>query len=703
MVVKAIAVIVVLAVVAVGISTLFGSTAGTEMRTFNSYGELKNFVNQNSGSSSSFYGFGVAGATESMRATAGVDMISDSNEQTESAKSTDYSTTNIQVEGVDEADIVKNDGKYIYTISGNKILIVDAYPASGMNLVSEIEVNQSIGQFYINGNKLIVFSRTYEQASTPETECFSEMGCGSYGDRTAVYIYDITDRSNPTLADTVVTDGNYLNSRMIGDYVYVISNKYVRGADPVLPIYRVNGVESVIAPTDIFYYPYPDSGFSFNIITAVNVQSSEVNSKVYLLGSSYNLYVSQDNIFMTGTKSIDNVEMFRRTVEEVYIPLLPPDKAGTVKVILDSDKSYNDKNQEIYKILTDYSNALTGDAKAQFGQALMEKSEEFYKNIQKELEKTVIHKIGISGANIDYKAVGEVPGRVLNQFSMDEYEGNFRITTTTGNTWQGGSLNHLYVLNSDLNIAGKVEDLAPGERIYSTRFIGAKAYVVTFRKIDPLFVIDVSNPTAPQVLGYLKITGYSDYLHPYDENHIIGIGKETAGGNEQFSWYQGVKISLFDVTDVANPIEKAKIELGDRGTNSNALYDHKAFLFDKEKGIIVIPISLSEIDESKYAGQEIPDNAYGQFVWQGAIVLNIDTEGITERGRVTHNDNQTEMSRWGYYNNENAVQRSLYMDDVLYTVSNKKIKANDLQTVEEINTLDLPHTQNYYPYIDFVR
>ncbi len=196
-----------------------------------------------------------------------------------------------------------------------------------------------------------------------------------------------------------------------------------------------------------------------------------------------------------------------------------------------------------------------------------------------------------------------MPGQVLNQFSMDEYDDHFRIATTT---WTYTNLtsnptNNVYVLDMNMSIVGKLEDLAPGEHIYSARFMEKRCYLVTFVMIDPLFVIDLSDPTKPAVLGQLNITGYSNYLHPYDENHIIGVGKETSPSDEGFfAWYQGVKISLFDVSNVSDPIQIANYTIGDRGTNSPVLYDHEAFLFDKEKDLLVIPVLVAKVDRSQY-------------------------------------------------------------------------------------------------------
>lgn len=308
------------------------------------------------------------------------------------------------------------------------------------------------------------------------------------------------------------------------------------------------------------------------------------------------------------------------------------------------------------------------------------------------MQKTSIHRIHIEEDSIEYVASGSVLGYVLNQFSMDEYNGYFRIatTSTSASRFSGGaSQNNVYVLDMDMKLIGALESLAPGETIYSARFVGKRGYLVTFKKIDPLFVIDLSNPFSPSVLGYLKITGFSDYLHPYDENHIIGIGKETVAAEEgNFAWYQGVKISLFDVTDVEHPTEISKFEIGDRGTDSPVLNDHKALLFDKARDLLVLPVTVAEIDPSKYGG-EVPPYAYGEMVWQGAYVFNITlTEGLVFKGGITHLEANIFYN--SLYNNSLFVKRALYIDNVLFTISDKMIKMNNLETLEEINEVQLP-------------
>jgi len=309
-------------------------------------------------------------------------------------------------------------------------------------------------------------------------------------------------------------------------------------------------------------------------------------------------------------------------------------------------------------------------------------------------QRTSIHRIHIQGSVMNYTASGEVPGMVLNQFSMDEYDGYFRVATTTRDET---SRNNVYVLNMSLNVTGSVTGLAPGETIYSARFMGEKGYLVTFKQVDPLFVIDLSDPYNPEELGNLKVTGYSDYLHPYDENHIIGIGKETTDAGE-FAWYQGVKMSLFDVTDVSNPQEISKLEIGDRGTDSPVLWDHKAFLFDRSRNLLVMPVLVAEVDQSEYP-EGVPSWAYGEPVYQGAYVFDISIDnGLQFRGRITHVENITDPEQgYYYYYSPFAVERSLYIDDVLYTISDAKIMMNNLENLDYISEVALPYS-TWTPY-----
>jgi uncharacterized secreted protein with C-terminal beta-propeller domain len=636
----------------------------TGIKKFSSYQELENFLKNNMETTYMDYYGGILSTTipRAMEATT-------TGESTPQKVSDDYSTTNIQVEGVDEADIIKNDDKYIYLVSGSKILILEAYPADQAKILSSIELDKAPYEIFVNNDNLVAFG--YSNYYSP-----------SYIPSTFINIYDISDRENPVLTRNISMEGNYFDSRMIGDYVYVVTNRHVNYNYPepiVLPTIREGTQEMKIAASDIYYFDVPDRSYIFTNVLAVNTQdgNEDFTVKTYLMGYSQNMYVSLDNIYVVYTKRINISNFYERVIEEAIIPFMPFDVQNQIRNIMSSNKTTHEKMNEVGDLVTEYIGTLDPETGAIALKNIEEKMMKIQQDLAKETEKTVVHKIAIDKENIDYVTSGEVPGHVLNQFSMDEYDGNFRIATTTGN-WRAETSNHMYVLNDNLNIIGKVEDLAPGERIYSVRFMGGKGYMVTFRQIDPLFVIDLENPYNPQVLGYLKIPGVSDYLHPYDENHIIGVGRDAS---EQ-GMIKGMKLSLFDVTDVTNPKEISKYIIGERGTNSEALYEHKAFLFDKSKNLLVIPVSATE--NGKW-------NAY-----QGAYVFNLDLdEGFSLKGRVTHR-NETEQDEYSY-DYQASIRRSLYMDNVLYTISSKMVKMNDLDDLEEINKIDLPYEEEIYP------
>jgi uncharacterized secreted protein with C-terminal beta-propeller domain len=296
---------------------------------------------------------------------------------------------------------------------------------------------------------------------------------------------------------------------------------------------------------------------------------------------------------------------------------------------------------------------------------------------------TTIYRIHLQASNMTIEASGKIPGQEHNQYSMDEYGDYFRIQTQT---WSDGvSKTNVYVLDMNLSIVGNLSNIAVGENFHSARFMGNRCYLVTFQNTDPLFVINLTDPTSPTILGNLTIPGYSDYLHPYDETHLIGVGKNTVEAEEgNFAWYQGIKISLFDVSNVTNPVQEASYVIGDRGSDTPVLTDPKAFLFDKSRNLLVIPVMVAKIDESKYPSP-VPSSAYGDPVWQGAYVFDISLyHDLVSEGNITHLDNGASINDQGYW-----VTRSLYIEDVLYTVSDRMIKMNRLDDMSLIGQVPL--------------
>jgi uncharacterized secreted protein with C-terminal beta-propeller domain len=308
---------------------------------------------------------------------------------------------------------------------------------------------------------------------------------------------------------------------------------------------------------------------------------------------------------------------------------------------------------------------------------------------------TDIHRFRIRGGSVEYACSARVPGTILDQFSMDEFRGHLRVATHAGTVLRmgvGSATNSVYVLDDALNITGGLTGLAPGEYLHSVRFMGERAYLVTFKKVDPLFVIGLADPAAPTLLGALKIPGFSDYLHPWSEHLLIGVGLDTVEAEEgNFAWFQGVKVSLFDVSDPTDPRELSTLVIGHRGSNTPVRTDHHAFLPIPHRGLAVLPVSVSMIEEPNGKA-----NQGGVPVWQGAYVLDISENlGIQVMGTISHGDGGDcgESYYWGadpsYPGPNCQVDRALYIGDVLYTLSPRLIKANSLLTLATLGRLSL--------------
>lgn len=581
-------------------------------------------------------------------------LMADSAQSTTGAS--DYSKTNIQVEGVDEADIVKTDGSYIYSVNGERVIIAKAYPASDMKIISTLnyaEKNFSPREMYVDDKYLIVIGQTHTYRDKPIIMSKQEVSRSispqiyppPYQHELAkVVVYDIGDKSNINQVRELELDGRYISSRKVGSSFYLVANRSIychpQGEiENPQPCYRDTAAGDEFVAIDYSCIKCFPNYVAPNYLTVAGInldrpkEKAEINT---ILGAGENVYASINNLYVAVTS---------------YQYGIMEEKAG----LLPRPWPVVDRNN------------------------------------------TMVYKFAMNDGKITYSAGGKVPGTILNQFSMDEYNGYFRIATTKGDVWltnENTSKNNVYVLDSNLKTVGKLENIAPGERIYSVRFAGDRGYMVTFKTVDPLFVIDFKNPSQPKILGALKIPGYSNYLHPYDENHIIGFGKDTIelgqkGGNgESMAFYTGMKMALFDVTDVNNPRELFVEKIGDRGTDSELLSNHKALLFSKDKDLLAFPVSIAEVKGSEVQ-RGFP--AYGEFTFQGACVYHIDLAGgFKLKGRITHLSDQDYLMAGNYwYHSDKNVSRILYVDDVLYTLSGKYIKANSLDSLAEIGTLEI--------------
>ena len=517
---------------------------------------------------------------------------------------TDYSRTNTQVDNVDEADIVKTDGKYIYYIAQNKVYIVNSENLKQESTIAIESDKERIypSEIYINKNKLIVLVNSNmvktmqtDVASTYET--YIDRISGNVDPMSRAIVYDVSDKENPKQIREVALDGYYVNSRMIGDNLYFISSKtvwYYGGIkdDDILPLARDTAVSKEkqrIDCTKIAYFEGTKNN-SFTMVAGFNTEKNEPAITDTFYGASEEIYASENNIYITSV-----------------------------------DYSYN-------------------------------------AFIEREIYKTTIYKFNLEEAKIKLQCKTEMEGNINNQFSIDEYDGNLRVATTLGSGDK--TENRLYIYDKDLNEIGKIDNMANGEKIYSVRFIGKVGYIVTFKEIDPLFVIDLSNPTKPEIKGELKIPGYSSYIHPYDETHIIGIGHNTKTNQYGGTQNTTMKMSMFDVSDLENPKEMFSVDIGNKYAYSEITSNHKALFYNKAKNLIGFPVTITDYNTTK----------------EEFALYTIDLEkGFVEYGKIEQNKKDWQTN----------IKRGIYIGDNFYILAETKITKYNLEALEKIDEIKL--------------
>ena len=420
----------------------------------------------------------------------------------DSESGSSYSKTNVQEEGVDEADLVKTDGTYIYVLKRTGSLVILSAKEGDMEIMSSIEIpsNESVYEMYVDGSRLsFITSEYYTEMENSDEHVIASRS----GTRTKLYTYDISDRKNPVLSGTVTQDGSYSQSRKNGDYIYLFSQ-----------------FSPIIQDTyeDSFLVPRTSSGE----VAASSIYLPEnLNYSTYLVVSSVNIHDPGETVNQKAVVSVAST--FYAGTENIYI----------------ANETWTDGTTRTELLKLHYADGI------------------------------------ITGT-----AAGSLEGYLNDSFSLNEYNGYLR-TVTTSYDENYNERNGLYILDEDLQLVGAIRDLAPDETIRSARFLGDTAYFVTFRQTDPLFSVDLSDPTDPKILGDLKITGFSSYLHFYSEDLLLGLGYEA---DPETGVQTGLKLSMFDISDPVNVTEVSKFVL-DGITWCDALNNYKSILIDPEKKI----------------------------------------------------------------------------------------------------------------------
>ena len=489
-------------------------------------------------------------------------------QNSKSSENAVYSETNVRQEGVDEADVVKTDGRYLYTLKdyGSSVSIVDTVNGKLKEVASvRVEDDDQAREFYVNDGHLILVSE-FDQEREDGTWTYASTD-------TRVTTYDITDPEKPEKAGEVTQSGSYTSSRLTDGHLYLFTQYSVDVTSGITPKDKKDYIPYVnqqMLEADDIYLPPFSQAYMYEVVSSVDVaKPGEIQDTKAIFSDGGELYVSNDNIYWYETQWSDKTE-------------------------------------------------------------------------------TVIKRISYKDGKLKAEASGKVDGYINDSFSIDEYDGYLRVVTTDDET------NGLYILDSNMKEVGSITGLAEGEQVYSARLLGDTGYFVTYEQTDPLFSVDLSDPKNPKIIGKLKIPGFSEYLHFYGENLLLGIGMDV---DEDGFTTNGVKLSMFDISDSSDVKEIQKYTL-ENVYSAAVMYDYKAVLIDPEKNVI------------GFAADGNNGENYYVFSYN-------DTNGFECLMNETVNGN-------GYQS-----ARGVYVDNTLYVVKGNIIEAYDMADYQKIDDLIL--------------
>ncbi|MCX8163660.1 MAG: beta-propeller domain-containing protein [Candidatus Micrarchaeota archaeon] len=660
-----------------------------KLKKFSNYQEMKAWLDRASSIESSTApsreAIPLLGSAPTLSKTAGVD----------------YSKTNIQVEGIDEPDIIKTTQNHLFIIKNNKLFIFEITPKPKKLFEKKlIEDNDDfLSSIFVEDNYLVVFIKKYKK--TYKIDEFDFQPMEYYEPYTLVQIYNIEDKSNPKLLQELKFFGSFTDARLKDKKVYLISSQEARSKPYPTPWYFDK--ELIYSPVYYIDSPPSTSYYKLNQISIFSLDGKVLDSKAFLLnGDQDTVYMSENNIYIAASQfppifcrwwwcptlsyQINKTERF----EKAILPHLPLKIRQQIAPILAKNISDSEKWIEIEPILLNYIRQFEDSSKvskSQFEefQSTIEKIQEavaeYDANIKIKHQKTIIYKFSFEGDKLKLKASAFVNGYLINQWALDEYQENLRVATTI-DVWAKKNVvyNSVYVLDKELKLVSLLDKLAPDEKIYGVRFMGPKVFLITYKKIDPLFVIDLSNPKVPKVLGYLKIPGYYTYLHPYDDNTLIAIGQLTSFTEYDIERIDGLKVGLIDISEPEKPKLLDEFLEGDSGTTSPVLYNHKAFVYDQNRKLLYLPITV--VKKSKSLFYDKLNYFYGVYA------LNLSNKKINLVGKIEHYSKSSDF--FDYLGQDYSVERVAYFSTIIASVSNKYVLFNELdKKLQELDRFSL--------------
>lgn len=584
-----------------------------------------------------------------------------------------HSGTNNQVAGVDEADLVKTDGNFLYHVGRGALRVFRSWPAAQTQLIARVELEGSPKKLFVHGDRALVYASLDGGASSSKNpydryggDCSYGYDCVPMGDgyATRISVFDLTNRSAPRLVRELEISSSLLAARRIGRAIHTVVT-----TSPRRPVYS----------------SYPD-GVDVCDMTRVDLYSAFRGLLLENLARLRSAVLSLER------------PTLRDRVHGASGPSENPSPFGDCRGFLRSSLGDGGQMTSVISIAIDDERpaeaativskpgvVYAAESALYLAEPRIRSNWGWFEALPGESDVTTIHKFALrnASARASYLASGLIKGRVLNQFALDEQKGFLRIATTTGRS--GSSMvNTLTVLterDGALQPVGVADGIGRGEDIRSVRFDGDRGYLVTFKKTDPLFVLDLADPAAPRVLAELKIPGFSTYMHRMDANHLLTIGYD---GDDQgtFAWFSGIALQIFDVADPTQPKLKWKHVIGTRGSSSEALTNHLAFTYYAEKNVLALPITTCE---GGHGG------SYGEtMTFSGLQVFDVTTaKGFALSGKIPFPPGPNASCSSWWTDSSSVVQRSLVIEDVVFALSDDRLKADALGSLGA-GLVDLP-------------
>ncbi len=598
---------------------------------------------------------------------------------------TEYSETNVQEVGVDEPDLVKTDGDYLYVAHGSELSVVRSWPADETEEIGAVDLEGTPFALFLRGDRAAVLATVWEyhdgggstDGSEPGGDDAYTDGSGEvpdwagdsdlyYGYSTRISIVDLSDRSAPEVLREIDLEGWYTDARMIDGDIYVVSNAWSWWPDGLWELASSLPLPEIDDWSD-------EAALDAAADTARSMLLPAVLAFTASMSEAELLPELRDQVPGEGADPVLLTEC-----TDVYHPdgISSPSVLTVTHLDLDAG---------------DAGSAVTGTGLLSDGWEVYASADNLYVTQTSwwdwwgwgdDLDlQTNVHKFELAGADTRYLGSGRVDGWVLNQYSMGEQDGYLRIATTDFNWWTGSSdttdpANNVFVLQEQdgaLQQVGELTGIAPGEQIYSARFMGDVGYIVTFEQMDPLFTLDLSDPTAPRIVGELEVSGYSSYLHPAGEDHLLAVGMEGTETGEIL----GFQVSLFDISDLAAPtLSDRYLVESDDWSWSEALWDPHAFTYFADT--LSVPIYTYDYDHDTGADKS----------FSGLLVLDVDLDAgaLTELGRVDHGDLAAASTcpddPWDDcydYGDFAWLRRSVVIEDWLYSLSSYGIVVTELR------------------------